>query len=61
MTNVYSKRLDYLKERGLTQKIHCLDNETVKGIQYYDKQNDINFQNTLAVYTHNFQCICGID
>ena len=37
MKNVYSKRLDYLKERGFTPKIHFLDNEKVKGIQDYDK------------------------
>ena len=46
MTNVYSKMLYYLKERVFTPKIHWLDNETVKGIQYYDKENDINFQLT---------------
>ena len=46
MTNVYSKRLDCLKERVFTPKIHWLDNETVQGIQEYDKQNDINFQLT---------------
>ena len=46
MTNFYSKSLYYLKERGFTPKIHWLDNETLKGIQDYDKENDINFQLT---------------
>ena len=43
MTKAYCKRMDYLRERGFTPKVHFLDNETVKGIQEYDKENGINF------------------
>ena len=44
ITNVYTKRLDYLNKSGFTQKIHLLYNESVQVIKKYVNDNGINFQ-----------------